>query len=470
MRICREHLLVRYFNAFLYSPLYVAFVGALVATSNIFCIELYVYTVIILCGIAICLCSRDLLPLMPPFAMFYMSPSLNNNPGFNDHSVFSISGSGPYLAFMLGLFLISLFYRLTKDPNFGGMQFLRKKRKLLSGMLLLSVAYVLSGLGSAQLKKFGDNNLFFVFIQFAALVPLYYLFSGGVLWEKAPKAYLFWIGTTIGYVVLVELANIFMTEEIIRDGRICRGYIFTGWGHYNNMAAMLIMAIPMAFHLTTRGKYAWLNYVSAFLMYIGLIFTCSRGVILVGTLIFGVSYITTLVSSKHARRQYIVHIAVVALAAFVAIKYADKLAFLFSYVTRNKFLADGRIATYKAGVEQFLQYPIFGATFFPIEELYSFAESTFFLSVFPPRWHNTVIQLLASGGVVALAAYSVHRLQTIKLFIRDFSTEKLFVAFSILALLLCSMVDCHFFNIGPILYYSPALAVVEHQLGKRKTQ
>ncbi len=468
MRICREHPLVGYFNAFLYSPLYVAFVGALVAASNIFNIELYVYTGIILTGIAICLFSRDLLPLMPPFAMFYMSPSLNNNPGFNDHSVFSVSGNGLYLAFMLSLFLISLFYRLAKDPNFGGKRFLYKKRKLLSGLLILCAAYALSGLGSAQLKKFGGNNLFFVFLQFAALVPLYYLFSGGVLWEKAPKAYLCWIGTTIGYVVLAELINIYLTVQVVHDGRICRENLFTGWGHYNNMAAMLIMAIPMAFYLTTRGRWAWFGYVSAFIMFIGLIFTCSRGPILIGTLIFGVCYIATLVTSKHARRQYIVHIAVVAFAAFVAIKYANKLIFLFSYVTRYSFLTDGRIATYKAGMEQFLQYPIFGATFFPIEELYSFAESSFFLSVFPPRWHNTVIQLLASGGVVALAAYSVHRLQTIKLFIKDFSTEKLFVAFSILALLLCSMVDCHFFNIGPILYYSPALAVVEFGLKKKE--
>jgi hypothetical protein len=40
--------------------------------------------------------------------------------------------------------------------------------------------------------------------------------------------------------------------------------------------------------------------------------------------------------------------------------------------------------------------------------------------------------------------------------------EKMFVALFVLALLLASMLDCHFFNIGPVLFYSMALAFAEN--------
>ena len=37
-----------------------------------------------------------------------------------------------------------------------------------------------------------------------------------------------------------------------------------------------------------------------------------------------------------------------------------------------------------------------------------------------------------------------------------------------LALLLTSLVDCHFFNVGPVLFYSALLAFVEHQTYQRR--
>ena len=39
--------------------------------------------------------------------------------------------------------------------------------------------------------------------------------------------------------------------------------------------------------------------------------------------------------------------------------------------------------------------------------------------------------------------------------------EKSFIGLSILVLLLTSLLDCHFFNIGPVLFYSMALAFAE---------
>jgi len=89
---------------------------------------------------------------------------------------------------------------------------------------------------------------------------------------------------------------------------------------------------------------------------------------------------------------------------------------------------------------------------------------------FPPRWHNTVIQILASCGIVGFAAYSFHRLQTLYLFFHRFQGKKTFALISMLTLLVTSMVDCHFFNVGPVLIYSAILAFVEFQLNKTKSE
>lgn len=454
---------------FLYSPAFVVWVGFWIVLSNVFSLEMVSYTVILLSGIYVCLFARDFLPLMPIFVLCYFSPSYRNNPGIHTNSVLSSTGGILYLAILLVAFFACAIYRIVKDPVFGGKKFLKKKRKLLSGMLLLGAAYAISGLGSGQWAQYGWRNLLFSVIQLFSIAIVYYLLSGAVRWELAPKGYIFWVGTVMGYVLLAELANIYLTVDIIRRGALDRSKILTGWGHYNNFGAMLAMAIPMPFFLTGKRGSAWFGYLSAFLFVGGLLATCSRGSILVGVPIFVLSYLVSLVNSRNARRQFLMHglfLAAVGLAVFY---YKDALLELFRTFIKLGFKSEERLKTYAEGIKQFLKHPIFGASFFPISHNPgAWANVEGFLYLFPPRWHNTFIQLLATGGCVALLAYIVHRAQTIVLYIRNFSTQKLFTALSILALLGTSMVDCHFFNVGPMFFYSALLVATEYKLDIKK--
>ena len=473
MRINHEHSVLQQINRFLYSPAYFLYLGGLTILSNVFGMELFSYTLIILTAIGVCLCARDLLPLMPMFVCGYISPSLNNNPGLNTHSVFSFAGGGIYLLVMLAVVAICLVYRLVTDLDFGGKQFLTKKRSLLSGMLLLGAAYAVSGIASGQWAEYSWRNLLFAFFQFVAIAGLYYLFSGAVRWDLAPRAYLFWTGICVGYVLLVELIGIYIKENVIVEGVILRGRIINGWGHYNNMGALLAMVIPLPFFLTGKGKYAWFAYLSAFLFCVGLLFTCSRGSILVGVPIYVIAYVLSVFHSRHARSikwMHVFHACIVGVPILVAVIFHKELGRLFQELPAVgvDLSSKMRIETYAEGFRQFLKFPVFGGSFFPLkEDLYQWAyDGTTFAFLFPPRWHNTPVQLLASGGVVCFLAYTVHRVQTVRLFTKQFSGEKLFVALSIAALLLTSLVDCHFFNIGPVLLYSAMLAVAEFGLQK----
>ncbi len=468
MAVDRNRPFFQRMDRFLYSPAYLLFLGALTVLSNVFCLEVFVYPVLILTGIYICLFGRDLLPIFPIFACGYISPSGGNNPGVNGESIFSLSGGGIYLAIMLTLLAGCLVYRLVTDPVFGGKKFLQKGRRLLPGMVVLGITYAISGLCSGQWEDHGWQNLLFAFLQFVAIAGLYYLLSGAVLWDCAPKAYLFWTGLCVGYVLLLELIGVYFTTNVIVDGIIFRSRIVTGWGHYNSMGAMFAMMIPLCFFLTGKGKYAWFAYVSAFLFCLGLLFTCSRASIIFGAIVYVVAYILSFCRNPHARSLVWIHILLIAGPVVVFLLFREELLWMFGDLFRAGFHSPAiRINTYIEGLKQFVRFPVFGGSFFPVDaDIYVWATQSGFTDLFPARWHNTLVQLLATGGVTCLAGYILHRVQTVKLFVKDISNGKVFAGLSVAALLLMSLADCHFFNVGPVLLYSGILAFVEFGMQK----
>lgn len=465
-----SHSLRQKFDSFLYSPAFFLLIGGLTVLSNVFCQELFVYTCFILIAGYIILRGRDLLPLMPMFICGYISFSSGNNPAFNENNIFSFAGHGLYLLVMIVLLVGCLIYRLATDPDFGGKKFLCKKRRLLSGMCVLGICYAISGLGSGQWEVCGGRNLLFALLQFVAIAGLYYLFSGAVKWELAPKAYLSWTGLCVGYVLIAELLNIYITGGAIVDGAIFRDHITTGWGHYNNIGALFAIVIPLPFFLTGKGRLAWFAYATAFLFWLALLFTCSRGSIVIGTVIYAAGYVLSLLHSHHARAQIGVHAVSILLPVITVVVFYPELKSLFWRMTEVGLESSAeRAIGYTEGIKQFLKFPVFGGSFFPVDfQPHAWAEVPGFMAIFPPRWHNTVVQLLATGGVTCLAGYVYHRFQTLKLFFKNFSGDKLFAGLSVAALLLTSLVDCHFFNIGPVLLYSALLAFVEFCLDKKK--
>lgn len=461
----RSGTIVQKINRFLYSPAYFFPVAALTIYANVCGGELFTYTCFILIGLYLCLLGPDLLPALPLVICGYIAPSTLNNPGRNPNSIFAFHNGGWYLCLLAALLIIAIILRLIFDKELGRMHFLRCKRRLLSGMLFLGIAYLLSGLGTQQLQTVGSRNLVFALMQFASIFLLYFLLTGAVRWETAPKAYLSWTGVCVGYVLLAELIATFITNGVIIDGEIERSLIFTGWGHYNNIGALLAMMIPFPFFLTGKGKHSGVFYLTAMAFVLGLLFTCSRGSILVGIGTYLASYTISLINSRRARANVVVHTFTALLAIVVFCLFHDNLLRLFHSLLVTGFDPSNRDEIYVAGIQQFLDHPLFGGTFYPIEyPLFSWSTSADFVSFFPPRWHNTIVQILASCGIVGLIAYCQHRFQTLRLFFARPSSQKAFVLISVVTLLATSMLDCHMFNVGPVMFYSMALAFTEKKL------
>lgn len=455
---------------FLYSPAYFLYLGVLTVLANVFCLEWFAYPVFILTSAYIFLFARDLLPIFPIFVCGYISPSADNNPGTNETSIFSVSGGFIYLVILLVLVAGCFVYRLVTDPAFGGKQFLKKKRMLLPGILVLGICYGISGLTSGQWENHGWQNLLFAVTQIAAVGGLYFLLTGAVDWEKAPKNYLFWTGICVGYVLVIELINIYITGGVLEDGVVMRHYIVTGWGHYNNMGVLLNMVMPLAFHFVKEKRTAIFGYITTFIWCVALAFTYSRACVVMGLLLYVFCYVRSLVRYPHTRSLIVLHVLTVLVPVVAVIVLREELLLLCKQVMKYGIGSPDRTVFYTKGLKQFLQFPIFGGSFFPVDFApYAWATSESFLNVFPPRWHNTLVQLLATGGITCLAGYVLHRVQTVKLFLRDRTPEKFLLGLSVLALLITSLLDCHFFNVGPVFLYSVVLAFAECQMSKPNT-
>ena len=464
----RELPAIRAINAFMASPYGIGALAALTLLANLLSLELVLYTVTVLYGIYLCLLGDDLLTLSPFFVFCYIAPSRANNPGRTDESIFSGAG-GVFLLIAAGLLLLALAWRLSTDKRFGIKRLLTQKRQMLWGMLLLGLAYVLSGMGSAHYGEIWAKNIGFALVQFACLFVPYLLFTALVDWEKARRDYFAWIGFFAGCVIALEIVNIYLAfnGDFISGGSINdRWSIYLGWGMHNNIGAMLATTMPFAFYLACQYKRGYLFMLPAVGMMAALCLTVSRASILAGSLAFAASAALMILYSKNRRVNAVVGLSLFAAAGVMVLIFREQLSNTFSILFEHGLLNDsGRFELYKNGLNVFYGDPILGEGFYPADmsifkNAYWFAgyEITDFL---PPRWHNTVIQLLASCGILGLLGYGYHRVQSLWVFFKGLNVPKLFLGVSVAAFLGMSLLDCHFFNLGPTLFYSLALTFAE---------
>ena len=591
------------FDQWLRSPWYIVTMAVLTAISNLLGLDLLLYSLIMLLGYYVCLCSSDLLPLVPLCVLCYVAPSRENNPGRYPGSIFYPLNGGIYLGILFVLFAGCLVWRLVKDPEMGGKKFLQVKRCLMPSMLFLGASYLLSGMGVDEYFSIIGKNLVFALIQCFAVTALYWLFAGAIRWEKAPRDYLAWSGMVAGFVVLVQLAENYLSGRIFENGTLDRELIATGWGMHNNVGCMMAMTMPFAFYLASVNKRGWIfnllgtvlflgasyllsgmgvdeyfsiigknlvfaliqcfavtalywlfagairwekaprdylawsgmvagfvvlvqlaeNYLSgrifengtldreliatgwgmhnnvgcmmamtmpfAFylasvnkrgwifnllgtVLFLGTVLSCSRGSMLMAGGAYCICAFLLLKNPESRRQNLWVYLGAIAVVVIAVVLLAPKLLKVFRLFISQLDNVSQRDKLLNNGISQFLTEPVFGGSFFPqgTYKPWDWANLDSFSSFFPPRWHNTLVQMFASCGTVGITAYLIHRWRTIQLFWRRRSVEHTYLALSLGVLLCAALLDCHFFNVGPVLFYSMALAFAEKLPEVKKTE
>ncbi|MCD7728824.1 MAG: O-antigen ligase family protein [Clostridia bacterium] len=427
----------------------------------IFSVEMVIYTIYCCIGIAICLLSSKIELLIYIIPFMYIVPSIQNNPALNDQSIFSSSGNIIYLV-CLALILIALvIYRIIRDHK--GKKF--HLPQLTFGFILLGLSYYLSGFGSGYESM---SNCIYGLAEVLSLCLTYFMAIFAVDWNRVPKSGFAWMGLFIGLAIVFEVFYIYISQDSsILQIAYDRGTIYAGWGMYNNIGGYLIMTIPCAFYLACTERNGWLYLIFGFVLYGGVMLTTSRGALLTGSGILLLSCVVALIAAKGKKKkiQIGVTLGLFAIVGIIALIILLKDEGIGSIIDRLIYLEDnGRFAIYKQGIEQFLEHPIFGAGFYECD-VYQFG---FVEIAIPPRWHNTIVQLLATGGVVCLIAYLYHRAETVVMIAKKRTLESVFIALCILALIISSLVDNHIFNFGPGFLYGAYLAFAEGLPKERK--
>ena len=485
----RESKPIQQINKFLYSPWCIAALGLLTVLAFALSLELVFYSIVAVYTIYVALFARDLMPIMPLFVLCYVTPSVINNPGNNKSSFFHGAG-GIYLVCILVVALVALIVRLAVDKEIGFAKMFKTKRRLLISMLVLSASYFLSGIGHPKYLEYAKSNLLFAFIQFGSLFLLYFILSSSVKWDKANVDYFAWFGLIMGFVVTAEVLLLYLQKDaisvILNDGFDAARKIdlSTGWGCRNNVGAVISMAIPFAFYFASKKRRSSIFLLLACFLMVAVVLSTSRGSILGGAFAFAVGFVYTFFKSENKKEYRLASLVLLCVGILGLIVFREQ---VFNICTKlyDKVLgffepsegfenaddvSSGRLHIYLTGIKDvYLKYPVFGQSFFPLEDIkgiYTNGHIKEIISIIPPRWHNTVVQMLASCGTVGMIAYSYHRIDTIILYFKKRTRINHFIALSILTMLLMSLLDCHFFNVGPVFFYSTALAVMEYGVDK----
>ena len=455
--------IVKAFREFFSSIWFVVLTTVMMVMSNLFGLELLAFYYTLFSVLLITLLCEDLKGAVPVVLCGYMTVSVKNNPAsFVETSAFYQPVFKLQLIFILVLIFLAFLARLvTKLMN--GVE--KPFPKLTIGFLALGISYVLGGLFSPY---YSLRTAVFGFVEIASLAVFYFLFYYTVDWKNTDKRYLFYVLMIIGFGVFAEVIGMYV--RILRsDVPFSRGRLVTGWGMYNNIGCVIAMCLPAPLYIAVTERHGWRYLLCGFVLMVALLLTQSRGAILFGLIVFLAGLIIVLVKSeKNERKLHLILIGVLAAVAIIVfVIFFGKISALFASLPKNFFDNNGRNPIYKKGWEQFLADPFFGVGFYECDGFrWGILPKDAFL---PPRYHDTYIQLLASGGIFAICAYLYHRVETLLVFFKKPSCEKTFLFLSVAALILTSIVDCHFFNFGPGLFYGIVLVFAE-KIGSQRNE
>ena len=462
---------VQLIRAFIRSPWYPAISVLLMICAELFSLELpvfYIYFVFILITV---LFDEDLLGVFVLIPCHYLAISAPNNPGKHAQTLFSTPTQMAQLVILISVYGVLLTSRLIS------LILLHKNKRspeLWLGILCFSLTLILGGAFSGY---WGKRTVMFALVEIGSLFAIYFFFYYAVNWKNIPRHYGMMLFLIFGVGVMAEILGMYFMPGAVSQTTVNRNAFYTGWGIYNNVGCVMAMCMPAPFYFAVKRKEGWSFALLGIVFYLAVLLSQSRNAMLFGTVIFIACVAIVLIRTKGWERwkNLIVFGAFALILLVVGLVLRDRLIKLFSGVDQVGLNDSLRFDTYRACWKRFLEAPFFGSGFYhtpgtvlqPDTGMWTTIEGAGETGFMPPRSHNTLFQLLASGGIFMVLGYLVHRIQTGILFFRRPSTEKTFVFLSVTALLLTSLLDCHLFNFGPGLLYSALLLIAESDNIKR---
>ena len=436
-----------FFNSKLY-PLILVFFALI---SHTFSIEELGITIILATALPALLICDDMKFFISPLIVFIFM--------FSEKSVSSGKFyKTPYLiailcgAVVLSLFLIAHFIIYRKSIRIKGFT----NSRLIWGIVFLSASILLNG--ALNFENYQFENLIYASAFILALFLVFFVFSINTKESSGLIDYVIFVLFLISIMLTLQLYLSFIGQIQIVNGQIVKESIKVGWGMWNNIGGMLAFLLPVHFYYVSKiKKLGPLFYLTAIISFVAIALTLSRSSLLTSAVIVLICAIVCCFkgNNKIANRIITGILAILCVVGIIAL-WGKISSILGDYLSRG--LDDnGRFEMYLHGLFNFIENPIFGGGFYS-----SYATEHMFIAFLPYRYHNTIIQMMATCGSFGILAYMYHRYQTVMLFWeKKKRLSTIFTALCIVALLLSSLLDNHFFNLYPTFMYAVILVAVE---------
>lgn len=454
----RENAVVKKVLSFFDGNLYPLIYAFLTLVCSFTGVELVFYALTAIVVVFTTIFCRNTNSLMAPLVMavYAVSQRHTPQPPYNSDYLYR-----PYVLGTLGglfaLVFAAFLFRLIAYK--GSANVFRTRTKTRAGLFAMAAVLILNGI---FFSGYTIANLLLGIVLAFSFVFFYIYFYNTLEWTEDTAKYAARVLVLASAVILIQFL-----ELLIFDDPQKKAQLILGWGMSNNIGGMLAMFMPASFYLAYKSKYGPAYYIFGLLVFVGVVRSLSRTSALVGGAILVACMILLSIKGRYRLFVRIFNIVFVA-AAILCVVLPTELWDVFRHYFEFGFDDSGRWEIWINGLKNFLRAPIFGVGFYtPIAPDWSYEIENW---VFPDMYHNTFVQMLASCGIVGLAAYIFHLAQGAVLIFRKTSVERIFFFLVILVLSAMSMADNHLFHVFPTLVYSMLIALCEKDYEKKAKQ
>ncbi len=400
-----------------------------------------------------CLVCTNVRFFIMPLISFIFLVTVEHSPNVPYYSKFYIEPAVIAVIAVLAVLLISSFVFFCVKNRYRAKSLPWKSKGFL-GMLILCGVMMING---AFCEYYTVSNAIYPISFVLSMLGVYVLFACYMRFDESAFEYFMTCVLAASLLICAELLLAYLTGGVkFVNGSVVKESVVLGWGIWTAIGGMLAFLMPVCFWFAHSHKRGWIFYLLGFLEYFCILLSQSRGALLFGTGVLGLCLIVLCVSGENRRQNRILTAVVAAVGVLGVLLLWDKLMGVLQNYLAYGMDDNGRFDIWRIGWKNFTDYPIFGAGFYN-----SFAYEGWQKDVYPYLYHNTVLQMAATGGVLLLGAYLYHRGTTVLLVVKQPSAGKTFLGICILGLISFSLLDVIFFNTYPTIIYSLMLLFMD---------
>ncbi len=426
------------------SPFFVMGLSLFTLLCSSFKVKVLGFIVLTIIFSIVCITQRDLKPIIP-LVIF------TNCIGYYKMSLdlatihYVILGICAFVA-VLAIAYYFIFKFVVEKEKFN-------KGKLFWGLVVLFVVCMFSGIACKDYNHVYTLRLFGVFV----LIFLGYLLLANSIDESA-KDYTAFTFVCFGIFACLQMVVFYAgTEDVVLAFH--QKALTTWWGMTNSIATAIAMSLPFAVYLATK-KAPQIYIPLSVVMLVGIFFTFSRGNMLFVAIFYPLILIYGFIVSKKKLSYGITSLVCLVLVSVVIFALKEQILEWFGVVRSLGLDDNGRKELWDYALNDFKNNKIFGAGFY--------GEDGIDLPTPLKKFHSTVLQILASAGIVGCIGFIVHYFQRYKMMFTKLSVFKVFALFGLALYEAYGLIDINLLRYFQIILLVIILVTCEKETEKTR--